>query len=34
MHERAERVGAKLQISQRHDGGTLVQLDMDIGDKV
>lgn len=33
MHERAERVGAKLQISPRPEGGTLVKLEMDIGDK-
>lgn len=32
MHERAERVGATLHISPRPDGGTLVQLEMDIGD--
>ncbi len=34
MHERAERVGAQLQISQRAAGGTLVKLEMDIGGKV
>ncbi|MDO8826240.1 sensor histidine kinase [Methylophaga sp.] len=33
MHERAERVGAKLKISPRAEGGTLVKLEMDLGDK-
>lgn len=33
MHERAERVGATLRIAPRMEGGTLVQLEMDIGDR-
>ena len=31
MQERAERIGAKLKIMQRAAGGTVVQLDMDLG---